>query len=313
MTDGPKIGLIVPRFEELPAFYQAADRMRFDSLWVTKMLFNRAWTGSRGLDPFGVLAAAAAVTSRIRLGTAVLWPLRQPILSLANETANIDSLSRGRLSLGLSNGTWPGEGDRDARRPKVGGRLKETITVLKALWSEPEVSFKGSHCNLRSASVDYRPVQAGGIPIFVGGVTSASVNLAATLADGWVHPSGGVPEGVRPGCQIVKRLASEAGRDPGSIELGKIIYLSIGDNRAEARNRIAPFLEVFYRGSYNVDSWCAFGPPAECAAFIRRFLDIGITTLMLCLVLPDVQQLERLRNEVVPLLKCGGPAAKPDC
>lgn len=116
------------------------------------MLFNRAWTGSRGLDPFGVLAAAAAVTSRIRLGTAVLWPLRQPILSLANETANIDGLSRGRLSLGLSNGTWP----------RVGGRLKETITVLKALWSEPEVSFKGSHFNLRSASVDYRPVQAGG-------------------------------------------------------------------------------------------------------------------------------------------------------
>ncbi|MCH8832330.1 MAG: LLM class flavin-dependent oxidoreductase, partial [Chloroflexi bacterium] len=143
-------------------------------------------------------------------------------------------------------------------------------------------------------------------------VTSASVNLAATLADGWVHPSGGVPEGVRQGCQIVRRLASEAGRDPDSMELGKIIYLSIEDNRAEARNRISPFLEVFYHGSYNVDRWCAFGPPAECAAFIRRFLDIGITTVMLCLVLPDVQQLERLRNEVVPLLKCGGPAAKPD-
>ena len=302
MTDGPKIGLIVPRFEELPAFYQAADRMGFDSLWVTEMLFNRAWTGSRGLDPFGVLAAAAAVTSRIRLGTAVLWPLRQPILSLANETANIDQLSRGRLSLGLSNGTWPGERDRDARRPRVGGRFKETITVLKALWSEPEVSFKGSHFNLRSASVDYRPVQAGGIPIIVGGVTSASVNLAATLADGWVHPSGGVPEGVERGCQIVRQLAGRAGRDPDSLELIKIIYLSIDNDRDRAREPMAQYLGGFYRGHYNVDRWCAFGPPGECAAFIRRFLEAGFTTVMLCMARPDVEQLERLHREVVPLL-----------
>ena len=105
MTDGPQIGLIVPRFEELSAFYQAADQMGFHSLWVTEMLFNRAWTGSKGLDSFGVLTAAASVTSRIRLLTAVLWPLHQPILSFADEMANIDNFSGGRLSLGLSNGS----------------------------------------------------------------------------------------------------------------------------------------------------------------------------------------------------------------
>ena len=74
MTDGPQIGLIVPRFEELSAFYQAADQMGFHSLWVTEMLFNRAWTGSNGLDSFGVLTAAASVTSRIRLLTACYGP-----------------------------------------------------------------------------------------------------------------------------------------------------------------------------------------------------------------------------------------------
>ncbi|HIC93013.1 MAG TPA: LLM class flavin-dependent oxidoreductase, partial [Anaerolineae bacterium] len=93
-------------------------------------------------------------TSRIRLLTAVLWPLHQPILSFADEMANIDNLSGGRLSLGLSNGSWPGEGDRDGSRPKAGGRLQETITVLKSLWLEPEVSFKGSHFNLEGASLN---------------------------------------------------------------------------------------------------------------------------------------------------------------
>ena len=87
------------------------------------------------------------------------------------------------------------------------------------------------------------------------------------------------------------------------MELAKIIYLSIDDNRARARERIAPFLGGFYLGRYDVDRWCAFGPPAECANFIRDFLDAGFTTVMLCLVRPNVEQLERLHREVVPLLK----------
>ena len=304
MADESNLGFIVPRYEELPAFYQAADQMGFHSLWITEMLFNRAWTRTRALDRFGALAAAAAMTSRIRLLTAVKRPMKHPILSHATEIANMVCLSGGRLSLGLSqNERWPGEGQRDALRPRVGGRLKETITVLKSLWSEAEVSFKGSHFNLERASIDVRPVQVGGIPILVGGTTSASLYLAATLADGWVHPSGGIPEGVERGCQIVKQLASRAGRDPDSLELGKVIYLSIDNRRARARQRIAPLLEGFYRGRYDVDRWCAFGPPAECAAFIRRFLDAGFTTAMLCLVPPDVEQLERIHREVVPLLK----------
>ena len=277
--------------------------MGFHSLWITEMLFNHAWWGTRRLEPPGVLAAAAAVTSRIRLGTAVLWPMRPPILSFATEMANMDHLCGGRLSLGLSQHDWPGEGHREGSRPKVGGRLKETITLLKRLWSEAEVSFKGGHYNLEKSSIDVRPVQVGGIPILVAGTTSASVNLAATLADGWVHPSGGVPEGAARGCQIVRQLASRAGRDPESLELVKIIYLSIDDDRARAREPMAPYLESFYRGRYDVDRWCAFGPPAECAAFIRRFLDAGFTTAMLCLVPPDVEQLQRIHREVVPLLK----------
>ena len=69
------------------------------------------------------------------------------------------------------------------------------------------------------------------------------------------------------------------------------------------QERIAPLLAGFYRGRYDVDRCCAFGPPAEWAAFIRRFLDAGITTVMLCMARPDVEQLDRLHREVEPLLK----------
>ncbi|NQW22931.1 MAG: LLM class flavin-dependent oxidoreductase [SAR202 cluster bacterium] len=308
MADEPKMDLIVPRSKERPDFYQAAEQMGFHSLWFTEALFSRTgfdWSGPKEKtdpDHFSVLATAAAATSRIRLGTAELSGPTPPIWSFATMMANIDRLSKGRISLGISRGAWPDEGVREDRRPRQGVRLGENITALKSLWSEAAVSFKGSHLILDNASIDVKPMQAGGIPILVGGVTSASMNMAATFADGWVHPSGGIPDDAAPGCDFVRELASSTGRDSDSLELGKITYLSIDNDRGRARNRIAPLLQSFYSG-YDVDSWCAFGPPAECAAFIRGFLDVGITTVMLCLVPTDVEHLERLHLAVQPLLK----------
>ena len=185
MADAPKVDLIVPRFEEITAFYQAADQMGFHSLWFTETLFSHGtamgWVGQRRRqDDFSVFAAAAAATSRIRLGTSEFASPKPQILSVATEMASADILSGGRLTLGLSQGDWPGEGVREFRRPRVGGRLRETITALKRLWSEAEVSFRGIHNNLERASIDVRPARDGGIPILVGGVTSASVNRAET-------------------------------------------------------------------------------------------------------------------------------------
>ena len=306
MADGPNIDLIVPRFEEITDFYQAADRMGFHSLWFTEMLFSHGsawgWVGQRRRqDHSSVFAAAAAATSRVRLGTAQIGSPAPGILSFATEMADADNISGGRLSLGISQHQWPDEGVRERNPPRIGARLKETITVLKRLWSEAEVSFKGHHITVEGASIDVRPVRDGVIPILVAGVTSAEVNVAATLADGWVHPSGGVAEGAARGCDMVRQVANKIGRDPDSLELGKIIYLAIDNARVRARRRLAPLLQTFYHG-YNVDDWCAFGPPTECAAFIQGFLVAGITTVMLCLVPPDVEHLERLHREVLPLL-----------
>ena len=145
------------------------------------------------------------------MGTA-LFGNPDSLLSLATEIPNLDIFSHGRLSLGLSQHGWPDEGVSEGRRPRIGVRLKETITLLNRLWSEDEVSFKGSHHHLEKASIDVRPVQEGGIPLFVAGVTSVAVNLAATLVDGWVHPSGGNPDGAARGCDYVRQGAARAGR-----------------------------------------------------------------------------------------------------
>ena len=263
MADGPNIDLIVPKFKEHPDFYQAAEQMGFHCLWFTEALFSRtgiSWSGPKGKtdpDHFSVLATAAAATSRIRLGTAESSSPMTPILSYVTKIASVDNLSSGRLSLGIPHHDWEYEFALEDRRPRSGVRLRETITVLKSLWREAAVSFKGQHINLENASIDVKPVQAGGIPILLGG---ASSNPAATLADGWVHPSGGIPEGAARSCDYVRQMASSVGRDPDSLELGKIIYLAIDDNRGRARQRIAPLLQSFFS---TATTWTVGAPLAR--------------------------------------------------
>ena len=306
MADASNIGIIVSRGAEFTDFYQAADQMGFHSLWVTEGVFHSValgWSGGGPKHPFTVLAAAAAATSRIRLGTGVIWNLMQDPVALASELARLDRLTNGRLIFGVSQGDWPDERPRAptlwARR---GARAEELITLLKRLWTEDEVSFRGNHLHVDNASIPERPAQPGGIPILAGGASLASIRLAATLADGWVHPSDGIPEQLLLFSAAVKYLALEAERDPNALELEKVIYLAIDDDKAQARRRLA-ILQQFYGRGYIVYNCCAYGPPADCAAFIRRILESGMKRVQVCLMSPDVAELERLHREVVPLLE----------
>ena len=131
---------------------------------------------------------------------------------------------------------------------------------------------------------------------------SIDETLAATQADGWVHPSGGIPEQLLLYCATIKYLALEAGLDPDARQLEKIVYLAIDDDKVKAWHRLS-VLQRFYGRGYRVNGWCAYGPPADCAAFIRRTLESGIKRVLVCLMSPDVAELERLRREVIPLLE----------
>ena len=131
---------------------------------------------------------------------------------------------------------------------------------------------------------------------------SIDETLAATQADGWVHPSGGIPEQLLLYCATIKYLALEAGLDPDARQLEKIVYLAIDDDKVKAWHRLS-VLQQYYGRGYRVNGWCAYGPPADCADFIRRTLESGIKRVLVCLMSPDVAELERLRREVIPLLE----------
>jgi probable F420-dependent oxidoreductase len=172
------------------------------------------------LDPVAALAYAAAVTTRIRLGVAVI---NAPFVSpgyLAKQAASVDVLSAGRLDLGLGIGWMPEEFTlTGASMPRRGARTAEYIHVLHALWDKQPAEFNGEFYAVPRGSALPRPVQAGGPPILLGGTAPVALRRAGRIADGWVTSSRADLSTIADSAAIVRGAASVAGRDPTKLRI----------------------------------------------------------------------------------------------
>jgi probable F420-dependent oxidoreductase len=170
-------------------------------------------------DPLVWLAFVAGLTSRVRLGTSVLiLPQRNPVV-LAKELATIDLLSGGRVELGIGMG-WLAE-EFDALGVPFTDRVaraEEHVEVLRVLWRDDEATFAGRFTSFDRIHVHPKPVQAGGIPVVVGGNTRAAARRAGRLGNGF-FPFLVTPEELVPRLEVMKAAAKDAGRDPDAIEV----------------------------------------------------------------------------------------------
>ena len=169
-------------------------------------------------DPLIWIAAMAAVTTRLRFMTGVIiLPLRNPLV-LAKQVATIDSMSGGRIELGIGVG-WLKEEFAAVGVPfeRRGKRADEYVAAMRALWARDGASYAGEFVNFRDVSCNPKPV-AGRVPIVVGGHSEAAARRAGRLGDGF-FPSIGSPLDTMPLLDVARRAAEAAGRDPGAIEM----------------------------------------------------------------------------------------------
>jgi alkanesulfonate monooxygenase SsuD/methylene tetrahydromethanopterin reductase-like flavin-dependent oxidoreductase (luciferase family) len=166
-----------------------------------------------------MLAAFAAVTERIALGTGVvLTPFHDP-LRLAEDTAVVDQLSGGRLILGLGIG-WRAEEFRmfDVPLAERAQRTTETVEILRRAWTGRRFSFEGRSFRYERVRVTPPAAQPGGPRIFLGGYAEAAVRRAGRLADGYITDDAGLDE-LRRYVGIAEQGARDAGRDARSLGL----------------------------------------------------------------------------------------------
>ena len=196
-----------------------AEALGFDSAWVSEHHGS-----SDGYFPslLPMLAAFAAVTERMQLGTGiVLTPFHDP-LRLAEDAATVDQLSGGRLILGLGIG-WREEEFRMFGVP-MSERLQrtvETIEILRRAWTGRRFSFEGRSFRYDRVKVTPAPARPGGPPIFLGGYVDKALLRAGRLADGYITDADAV-EDVKPSLALFDEGARGAGKDPHRLGLALI-------------------------------------------------------------------------------------------
>jgi probable F420-dependent oxidoreductase len=203
----------------------------------------------RSLDPYIGLAAAAAVTERILLGTGVALPAQHDTLALAKEIATLDFLSRGRVVLGIGYG-WNHEemenhGIDPRRRRKL---VREKMLAMQELWSKEVAEYRGEFVRFEPSWMWPKPVQQPRPRVLIGGAPGP-VFFAhlAEYADGWI-PIGGA--GIREALPELRRALEERGRDPASLHVVPLgilpdaakldYYASVGVTEAVLRLPSAP-------------------------------------------------------------------------
>jgi probable F420-dependent oxidoreductase len=214
----------------------------------------------RTLDPFVALAAAAALTTRIRLGTGIcLVAQREPIVT-AKAAATLDLVSGGRFVLGIGFGWNQDEMEDHGVDPRARRAVtREHVLAMRALWDGDVGSFSGEHVRFEPSWSWPKPVQPGGPPVLLGGAPGPKLFAqVAEYGDGWI-PIGGA--GVRQALPALTAACEAAGRDPAGVRVvpfgtvpdsGKLeYYADLGIDEvvlrlpSARRDRVLPVLDGY--------------------------------------------------------------------
>lgn len=205
------------------AFARRAEQLGYASLWAFQRLLHPA-DGDIGSvyrsvhDPVVALAHVAAVTTRLRLGLAVVnLPFVSPTL-LAKQMTSLDLVSAGRLDVGLGLGWSRDEFDASGVAfERRGARADEFLACLDAIWGQDPVSFEGEFYSVPPSLVHPKPAQRPHPPVLLGGAAEPSLRRAGRLADGWISASRHDLTRIDDAVATVRDAASEAGRDPDRL------------------------------------------------------------------------------------------------
>jgi probable F420-dependent oxidoreductase len=228
-----KVGVVFPQIEIGPdpavvaAYARAAEESGYDHLLIYDHVLGASLTNRpdfRGPynsshlfhEPFVLFGYFAALTTRLELVPGVIiLPQRQTVL-VAKQAAEVDVLTGGRLRLGVGVGwndvEYVGLNERFTNR---GRRFEEQIEVMRALWTQEVVDFKGRYHTIPEAGIKPLPVQRP-IPVWIGGTVDAALERAGRLADGW-FPQTQPGERLEHMRRVVNESARAAGRDPSTI------------------------------------------------------------------------------------------------
>jgi probable F420-dependent oxidoreductase len=303
-----KFAIAIPQFyadgEFDPAafrhYFSRVEELGYVSAWAQEMVLGP----SPQLGPVEVMTYAAACTERIRLGCVVFVSTLYSPVHLAKSLSSLDQLSRGRIDIGVGTG---GQGrmfsafgvDPD----RYVARFTEGLALMKALWTEPRVTFDGEFWQLRGAAMEPKPAQKPYPPVWFGGSSPSAVRRAVRLGDGFFG-AGSTPTAAFAGQVKVARAAlAEAGRPAAGFPVAKRVYIAVDENAARARQRVNDALERLYGHRVAaIEAAAIAGPAGDCVRELREVTAAGAELILFTPMFDQLEQAERLAEQVIPQL-----------
>ncbi|MFJ2829017.1 LLM class flavin-dependent oxidoreductase [Streptomyces sp. NPDC087263] len=331
-THGPqptrqlRIGVLLPTREQaingtfaaapLLEFAREAERLGFDSLWAGDSL-----TARPRLDPLVVLAAAAAATERITVGTAALTPaLRHPLIG-ANMVASLGHVAADRLVLGLGSGFPMPETEQEFASVGASfagrvGRLDEIADLWRTAWRAGEAGrptdFQGKYWQAERLDRLPAPATAGGPPLWLAGSDTPKVLArVATRYDGWL-PFLPDAEAYGRARRRIAELAEEAGRGPDAVTPALYATVTVNHDRAAAKAELEHYITHYYGRSLEQMSALqayGWGSAESCAEWLGGYVRAGARHLVIRVGSLDPQpQLKEIAEVLLPAVRALGQA-----
>jgi probable F420-dependent oxidoreductase len=302
-----RFAIAIPQFFADGAFEPAAFRahmaraeaLGFESAWTTEQVLGTM----PHLGPVETMTYAAACTERIRLGCMLFVSTLHSPLHLAKSLASLDQLSRGRVEAGV------GAGGRFRPYAAFGvdpstavARFTEGLRLMRAVWSEPRVTFPGRFWQVENEAMEPKPFQKPGPPIWFGGSHPDALRRAVRLGDGFFGAGSSTTAQFVDHARIVRQALAEAGRDPATFPIAKRVYLAVDDDAERARQRIGAVLNDLYGyyGLRRIEAVAVAGTPDDVVRGLWEIADAGAELLLLHPLYDETAQMERLAAEVMP-------------
>jgi probable F420-dependent oxidoreductase len=301
-----RFAIAIPQFyadgEFDPAAFRAylarAEELGFDSGWTQEGTLN---PGPQ-LSPIETMSYAAACTTRMRLGCAVFVSTLHSPVRLAKSISTLDQLSRGRIDVGLGHGgrgrPFAAFGAGPARSV---ARFTEGIELMKALWTEPRVTFHGEFWQLENAPMEPKPFTKPFPPLWFGGASEPALRRAVRLGHGFFGAGSSPTARFAEQVKVVQNALAEAGRPAEDFPIAKRVYVAVDEDAARARARMNAALEDIYGQRVpSIEAAAAAGTAADCARELRQVAEAGAELILLTTLFDQAEQMERLAAAVIP-------------
>jgi alkanesulfonate monooxygenase SsuD/methylene tetrahydromethanopterin reductase-like flavin-dependent oxidoreductase (luciferase family) len=285
----PHFGVMVPQikrtWEQSAAAASTFEELGFDSIWVNDHLYGPASPQIPMLEAWTLIAALAAKTERVEIGTLVTPAGMRNPQHLGKTIATVDHIAGGRVIAGLGSG-WMRAEYEDFGMPFLEGpararQLKETVSLLKQMWTSSEpVTMQGEFVSATNLVTEPKPPRE--VPILIGGTgKQVTLPLAAREASIWNNPAGSQGR-LEENVEALRAAMEKVQRDPSEVRISQQCLVAIAPNEAEAGPMIETAKRIFAGHMGDPTGPLAItGTPERVVEQIGKHIDLGCSMFMI--------------------------------